>query len=200
MCKYNRMNEMFIQAIKQGISEYKRLSQERKALDIQMQKLLQLVAANVNMLPDAEQESYIAQLIEMTPPSGLSEAILRVLKTDEWLSPIEVRDRLIEAGYDFAGQVNPLASIHTTLKRMVPKDAIANVPQPDGKTYYKKTETARGLTNLNTLAGMLGIQEYAPAVRLRDLVQKRGEGSMVPRTRLPKGLTPPPLFRGEEDK
>jgi hypothetical protein len=169
------MNELFIQAIKQGISEYKRLLEERKALDIQMQKLLQLVAANVNMLPDAEQESYIAQLIEMTPPSGLSEAILRILKTDEWLSPIEVRDALIEAGYDFAGQVNPLASIHTTLKRMVPKDAITNVPQPDGKTYYKKTETGRGLTNLSTLAGMLGAQ-------------------------FAKALTPPPGFRGEDEK
>src|SRR5215469_9093442 len=38
-----------------------------------------------------------------------------------WLTPVEIRDRLKNIGFPFENyKANPLASIHTTLKRMVP--------------------------------------------------------------------------------
>ena len=89
------------------------------------------------MLPDAEQERLIPQIAEMLPPAGLSEAIMRILPIDSYLGATEVRDRLLTDGYDFSGQANPLASIHTTLKRLVESDdAIAG--SKDGKTVYKR--------------------------------------------------------------
>lgn len=50
---------------------------------------------------------------------GLTDTIRRLLRDSySALSPIDVRDRLVKAGYDFGVQPNPLASIHTTLKRI----------------------------------------------------------------------------------
>src|SRR5215470_5606038 len=151
------MNERYYKAIKEGIAEYQQLSNERVTLEARMQKVLQLVAANLNMLPDTQQEPFLTQLLEMRPPKGWSEAIIRILdKGDTWLSPTEVRDALAEGGYDFTGQANPLASIHTTLKRLVDGgDAIVNTPQPDGKTYYKRSKTRRGINRLATLAELM---------------------------------------------
>ena len=41
---------------------------------------------------------------------------------DAWLTPVEIRDALKRMGFPFENyKANPLASIHTTLKRMVPR-------------------------------------------------------------------------------
>jgi hypothetical protein len=166
------MTDRYLKAINDGIKEYKGLSKQKKSLETRMQKVLQLIAANVNMLPDAQQELFISQLMEMTPPSGLREAIIRVLaKTENWLSPTEIRDMLVESGYDFAGQANPLASIHTTLKRLVDaEEAISNVPQPDGKTYYKRSEMRRGIDKMATLAELM--RSYPPVTSSAPLAPR----------------------------
>jgi hypothetical protein len=175
-------NRKYIEALGDALVEYKKLTDRRKEIDERLGKLVRLIAANINMLPDDQQELFLARFNEMTPPTGLSDAILRILSTDEYMSPIEVRDKLLETGsYDFAGQANPLASIHTTLKRLVDsEDVIANTPQPDGKTYYKRVDSkgtgfkywssiqglsnpARGsaLHNLSFLAGLKSARDKA---------------------------------------
>jgi hypothetical protein len=58
----------------------------------------------------------------------LSECIRDILRQkQDWMSPVEVRDALLAAGFDFSNYTSPpLSSIHTALKRMVP-DELATV-------------------------------------------------------------------------
>jgi hypothetical protein len=63
--------------------------------------------------------------------------ILRQRK--DWMSPVQVRDALLAAGYDFSSYTSPpLSSIHTALKRMVP-DELLTETRADGQVYRWKT-------------------------------------------------------------
>jgi len=76
----------------------------------------------------------------------LSECCRDILRAKkDWMSPVEVRDALLAAGFDFSSYTsNPLSSIHTTLKRMVP-DELLTETRADGQVYrWKIIETEAG--------------------------------------------------------
>jgi hypothetical protein len=57
-----------------------------------------------------------------------------------WLTPVEVRDRLKSMGFPFENyKANPLASIHTTLKRMVPGEMEVKTLKGGQKVYRLKS-------------------------------------------------------------
>ena len=54
-----------------------------------------------------------------------------------WLTPVQIRDALKRMGFPFENyKANPLASIHTTLKRMVPAE-METKTLADGQTVYR---------------------------------------------------------------
>jgi hypothetical protein len=56
-----------------------------------------------------------------------------------WLTPVEIRDRLKSIGFPFENyKANPLASIHTTLKRMVPGEMEVKTLKGEQKVYRLK--------------------------------------------------------------
>jgi hypothetical protein len=56
-------------------------------------------------------------------------------KKQDWMSPVQIREALLAAGFDFSNYTsNPLSSIHTTLKRMVPEELLTET-RPDGQVY-----------------------------------------------------------------
>jgi len=69
----------------------------------------------------------------------LSECCRDILRQKkDWMSPVEVRDALFAAGFDFSNYTsNPLSSIHTTLKRMVPEELLTET-RADGQVYRWK--------------------------------------------------------------
>lgn len=68
--------------------------------------------------------------------------ILRAKK--DWMSPVEIREALLAAGFDFTSYTsNPLSSIHTTLKRMVPEELLTET-RADGQVYRWKIIEADG--------------------------------------------------------
>jgi hypothetical protein len=57
-----------------------------------------------------------------------------------WLTPVQVRDRLKSMGFPFENyKANPLASIHTTLKRMVPGEMEVKTLRNGQKVYRLKS-------------------------------------------------------------
>src|SRR5689334_17150436 len=67
-------------------------------------------AAHDNRSPDGP-------ITSSATPGDLDEA------AEGWLTPVKIRDALKSFGYPFENyKANPLASIHTTLKRMVPAE------------------------------------------------------------------------------
>src|ERR1035437_4459207 len=69
----------------------------------------------------------------------LSECCRDILRQkQDWMSPVEVREALLAAGFDFSSYTsNPLSSIHTTLKRMVPEELLTET-RADGQVYRWK--------------------------------------------------------------
>lgn len=59
---------------------------------------------------------------------------------DAWFTPIEIRDALKRMGFPFENyRANPLASIHTTLKRMVPAEMEVKTLKDGQKAYRLKS-------------------------------------------------------------
>jgi len=58
----------------------------------------------------------------------------------KWLTPVEIRDALKRMGFPFENyKANPLASIHTTLKRMVPAEMDMKTLKDGQKVYRLKS-------------------------------------------------------------
>jgi hypothetical protein len=58
----------------------------------------------------------------------------------EWFTPVEIRDALKRMGFPFENyKANPLASIHTTLKRMVPAEMEVKALKDGQKAYRLKS-------------------------------------------------------------
>lgn len=149
MCNNLVMDEVekYRKAIADGLKENKSLVEQKKALELRIRKIQELVSANINMIPDEkEAQKFREALDDAQGPTGLKDAILRVLKPNMIVHPPALRLLLSKSGYDFSGHVNPLSSIHTTLKRLVDADEIEAI-QKDGRTSYKrKIKPAKTLT------------------------------------------------------
>jgi len=129
----------------------------------EISRLSELIRATMNMIPPEQLARYepIFERIEQRPP-GLSMAIracftagrvstftgssaenmpeIANLAGKEWLSPVEIRDALKRMGFPFENyKANPLASIHTTLKRMVPGELETKTLKDGQKVYRLKS-------------------------------------------------------------
>jgi hypothetical protein len=80
----------------------------------------------------------LSRLLGLTPtvPLGLTDACRLVLRGGVPMTPLEVRDRLLEIGVDLTVYVNDLSAIHTVLKRLNEGGEIRLIPRPSGKTAY----------------------------------------------------------------
>lgn len=120
--------------------ERDRWKEKRDEAERELARLVPLIRATVNMLPK-EQRSRGELLVDKIEnrPLGLTAAI-RLSLTDagkEWMTVAEVRDYLKEINFSFEGyKSNPLASINTILKRLVPDEAQVKT-LPGGRKAYR---------------------------------------------------------------
>lgn len=127
---------------------------EKKMIELQIQKLAdaaverdkveeqmhrhETAARGLLALVDDENElrSYLQRLDDIIKPSGFTDAIRDVLqRTTEDLTATEVKDALSKSGFSVDGYSNPLASIHTVLKRLFLAGEVVTGTR-DGKTTY----------------------------------------------------------------
>jgi hypothetical protein len=96
----------------------------------EISRLSELIRSTIKMLPE-ERRAKCDQLFERIDkrPAGLTVAIRLCFTAGkdraakDWLTPVEIREYLKEGGFNFESyKANPLASIHTTLRRMVPHE------------------------------------------------------------------------------
>jgi hypothetical protein len=115
----------------------------------------------------------------------LSECCRDILRAKrDWMSPIEVREALYAAGFDFSGYTsNPLSSIHTALKRMAPEELVTET-RGEGQVYRWAVNTQKAPENLippNTPAASLPHRESWRSKPDPDPVRKLGEGARFPK-------------------
>jgi hypothetical protein len=100
------------------------LTQQRDEIDVEITKVRQLIVATFPLIPADKQRLFEKEIASMDEQAmGLLDAIRLIFSTHkgEWLTVTQVRDYLMGTGFDFRHyRANPLASIATTLKRMVP--------------------------------------------------------------------------------
>lgn len=119
------MSINYTQMLKQLAEEQESWIRKRDEALRELSRLSELIRSTIKML-SPEQRSKCDALLERIDrrPAGLTTTI-RVCFTagKEWLTPVEIRDMLKATGFNFESyKANPLASIHTTLKRMVPHE------------------------------------------------------------------------------
>jgi hypothetical protein len=113
------------------------LNSQRSQLESQMVRI-ETSIRSILALSDDEYEvvPFLERLDEITKPEGFTDAIRKVLRmSNEALTAGEIRDRLPQVGFALESYSNPLASIHTILKRLAKTEAFAQVEKGDKGAY-----------------------------------------------------------------
>jgi hypothetical protein len=140
------MQDRYGNALKTARAELFDLTEQRKVLD---ERITQLRRAILGLIPLAQSEveeegtadtSFKALEHELNREMGslgITDACREALKiAGEPLTPIQVRDRVLDINPDLAKQSNLMASVHTVLKRLEPKEATA-LTDKEGNLFYK---------------------------------------------------------------
>jgi hypothetical protein len=116
--------EPYRKQINSALRELARLEEFRRKAGTEISKLRALIVANANMLPDRERGAFILQASEPLP--GLTDTIREFFRAayPKGLTPKKLRDKLIEAGFDLNAQSNPMASVHSVIRRLCLRDEI----------------------------------------------------------------------------
>ena len=134
-------------ALEAASREYEKLGEERRRIDERLAQLAQTIGT-------------LNRLCGFVPTVfwGLTDACRVVLKgTAHPMTPVEVRDRLGAIGFDLSKYTNPLAAIHTVLKRLGEAKEVGFVEIAGGKFAYEWLQAARARLALNEreLAGLV---------------------------------------------
>jgi len=107
------------------LERYKELQERERRIQTEKEGVMEMLKASFTMMTDDERQNFLAAMQTVLEQAvkqemGLTDAIRNLLASNpkEWFGPTTIRDKLQESGFDFSGyQSNPLASVHTVLKR-----------------------------------------------------------------------------------
>lgn len=121
--------------------EREKLDEKREALHLRIMKLRSAARGLANLCDADDIEEEFPHLFPNEwgeGDVGLTDAIRQVLASHEeaYLSPVFIRDRLADVGFDIKSHKNILASIHTVLKRLQRQGEVAPATR-EGRTAYK---------------------------------------------------------------
>jgi hypothetical protein len=132
---------------KAAIDELTKLMEEQEELEGQMETLRRRIAVVrsgvvglaglCGAIPGKEYPHLFPRTI--SSDTGFTDAVREVMKSGGQLygfTPVAARDALKEAGFDLGKYKNPLASIHTILKRLEMKGEVKGHTQDDGGVRY----------------------------------------------------------------
>jgi hypothetical protein len=130
-------------ALDAAVREYEKLSAEHAALEGRLSQLKHSIAALTKLCG-----------YEPTVSLGLTDACRLVLRNaTQPLTALEVRGRLASIGVDLDRHSNPLASIHTVLKRLHEAGELAERDCDDersSRTAYVFALPVHGVTGMGT--------------------------------------------------
>lgn len=134
-------NEMFSGLVRRQLE----LAQRRDEIDLEIAKVKQLLLATFPMLAEEVQAMFQAEIDSLEEESdvGVLSAIKQVFRAHkgEWLSASQVRDYLVAMRFDLNRyRANPLASIATTLRRMV-SAKLESKTLDNGQVVYRRPIT-----------------------------------------------------------
>ena len=88
---------------------------------------------------------YLTRLDEVSGKKGFVEAIRSVLRPSAAFKPVQIKDLIVLLKkMDFSGYTNPMASIHTTLRRMKTAGEIEELQNDNGDKVYRLAPGSKG--------------------------------------------------------
>ena len=124
--------EIWNKQLKESKAQLERLLDERDRTDAQIASLRTVITGLARLTGDD-----IAD--EIFKDMGLTATVLTALRmAAKPLAPLEIRELVRDLGYNIRSQSNILASIHTTLKRLVESNEARVITLPDGSTAYER--------------------------------------------------------------
>jgi hypothetical protein len=117
----------YVQLLRDLVEERESWARQRDDAERELSRRSELIRSTIKMLSPEQRSKcdceILLERIDNRPP-GLTTVIRGAFGAGkEWLTPIEIRDSLKSRGFNFEKyKANPLASIHTTLRRMVPHE------------------------------------------------------------------------------
>jgi hypothetical protein len=125
-------------AFAQAQADLEKLTEEREEIDRKISKLKQAI---IGLAPLADDDTItMGQLwVPEWTAIGITDMIREILSSAEKpLTPVEVRDRLLQMKPEMKEQVNLMASIHTVLKRLVPREAYSSTSKTGDIVYRRR--------------------------------------------------------------
>ncbi len=125
----------------------------RREAQQQVAEYTSAIKALAQVCEDEEiKTEYLLRLEEFSGKSGFVDAVRSILRThpdSEGLTPTQIRSWIvISKNMDLSGYSNPMASIHTTLRRMRESDEVEEVRNKKGeKSYRLKRKSLRQLVD-----------------------------------------------------
>lgn len=139
--------EPFRKQIAQARAMLRSLILAREVVDARIADARSLIRANANFLPDQERDVELTMLELLKPPTTIAEAVkisLFVARArKQRLNPVQIKEAAEEHGFDFSDYTNPMATIHTVLRRMKESN-------PPEVTFNEKEGTYELLTRWPT--------------------------------------------------
>jgi hypothetical protein len=118
---------------------------KRQKLDQEIARLHAVVSELQNFCVEQDQKSFekrVDRVIKADLKVGITEAVRVILQENFFpLTAIELKERIAARKLNLARYANPLAVIHTVLKRLVQSGEVRVVPQPKGKKAYQWIST-----------------------------------------------------------
>lgn len=172
------MHEPQKSAMAQYLEELRSLTTERERLNGRISKVEKVLRGMIDLLDTEEQQiEYLEKLDDITPPTGLTDAIFQVLLSDpnRDLFPTEIRDRLKKSL--LMNHANEMASVHTTLKRLIKNNPMVEAVEKDGKTAYRiVTMGARMIREAQLMVGVAKPDhDFKPKLGVHQLFRQRGD-------------------------
>lgn len=130
------------QTLDHYLAQLKSATVERTKLTKRIRRLEDAARSILAMTEDEEEiTTYQERLDDIIEPTGFTDAICKVLQAanGEAMTAVEVRDALPSVGFLLSGYSNPLATVHTILKRLVENTFLYNVEaeKKEEKTTYR---------------------------------------------------------------
>lgn len=152
--------------VNDAFEKLEKFQRDRESIEAETMKLEQLIAATANMLPDDVKNVVMLRMKNLQELSqlrdvGLTDAIRTILKqaAGDWLTVTNVRDRLINLGFNFSNySTNPLASVSTTLRRMKPEE-VETTTLDGGVAAYRWKRLVERIQEARENKAFLAMQE-----------------------------------------
>lgn len=108
--------------ISEARKRLQQLLREQQKANQEIEDLRALIRANANFLPDAERTREMTLLEFLKQPANITEAVRFTIflasASGQKITPIGIKSAAETISFDFSEYSNPMASIHTILKRM----------------------------------------------------------------------------------